>query len=239
MNDTKEVCIPENILPPTKSAPVIKTREEWLQKAAELFQDLFERDGGKKMPFTHISCGWPSIMGLRTTKGRRIGEAWTGECSDDGHPHIFISPYLKDEINLNEGDCQGVLPTLVHEMVHTTVGIKEGHGKVFKKFALAVGLEGKMTSTHAGEKLRELCKEVVAKLGSYPHSGLDATMQEKQRKKQGTRMIKCTCPNEECGFTVRTTKKWLDDVGAPHCPRHGEMNFELPADADDSEDGED
>lgn len=233
-DNTKQVAVPGE--PPKAPEPIIKTREEWLQKAAEKFQDLFEREGGKRMPPTHISCGWPAVMALSTTKGRRIGECWSGTCSDDGKPHIFISPYLKDVINIKEGDCMGVLPTLVHEMVHSAVGVGEGHNKVFKKFALAVGLEGKMTSTHAGEKLRDLCKQVAADLGSYPHSGLDATMQEKQRKKQGTRMIKCTCKSGDCGFTVRTTKKWLEDVGSPHCPRHGEMAYELP-DAPEDDDG--
>jgi len=234
-DDTKQVLIPERCTPPTPPSPIFKTREEWLVAASVKFQDLFESDGGKRMPKTHISCGWPSIMGL-SDKKRRIGEAWSGVCSDDGHPHIFISPYLKDPLNIRDGDCCGVLPTLVHEMVHTTVGIEAKHGKVFKKFALAVGLEGKMTSTHAGEKLRLLCLEVASDLGTYPHSGLDATKMEKERKKQTTRMVKCTCQNEECGFTVRTTRKWLDDVGAPHCPKHGEMAYEAPEASDDSDD---
>lgn len=26
-----------------------------------------------------------------------------------------------------------------------------------------------------------------------------------------------------CAYTVRLTRKWLEDVGPPHCPDHGEM----------------
>jgi hypothetical protein len=36
------------------------------------------------------------------------------------------------------------------------------------------------------------------------------------RKKQGTRLIKCECP--ECGYIARVTAKWLDEAGAPICP---------------------
>ena len=33
--------------------------------------------------------------------------------------------------------------------------------------------------------------------------------------KQTTRMLKCECP--ACGYTVRTTRKWLD-IAVPTCP---------------------
>lgn len=230
-DDTKQVAVPGE--PPKAPAPKFKTREEWLNAAADKFQNLFETKGGQKMPFTHISCGWPSIMGLSLKGKRRIGEAWSGACSDDGKPHIFISPYLKDVLDINKDDGCGVLPTLVHEMVHTTVGLEAGHGKVFKKFAVAVGLEGKMTSTHAGAELRELCKKVAEELGTYPHSGLDFTVQQKLRKKQTTRMVKCECA--ECGYVLRTSRKWID-VGIPRCPAgHGVMTVEAKTEEPDGD----
>lgn len=40
-------------------------------------------------------------------------------------------------------------------------------------------------------------------------------------KKQSARMMKCECT--ECGYLVRTAKKWLDEKGPPHCPDHGCM----------------
>ena len=36
------------------------------------------------------------------------------------------------------------------------------------------------------------------------------------RKKQTTRLIKCSC--SACGYTARTSRKWLDTAGAPICP---------------------
>ena len=55
----------------------------------------------------------------------------------------------------------------------------------------------------------------------YPHSKLNVTL---ETKPQTTRMIKCECAT--CGFVVRTTRKWLDEVGAPHCPNDGEMEVD-------------
>jgi hypothetical protein len=30
----------------------------------------------------------------------------------------------------------------------------------------------------------------------------------------------------DCGYTVRVTRKWVDDAGAPHCPKHGAMQVD-------------
>lgn len=38
------------------------------------------------------------------------------------------------------------------------------------------------------------------------------------RKKQSTRLVKVQCSNQECGYVLRTTAKWIDKVGAPICP---------------------
>lgn len=56
-------------------------------------------------------------------------------------------------------------------------------------------------------------------------------------KKQKTRMLKCECA--ECGYTVRTARKWLEQAGAPLCPieGHGVMEHEPLGDDDpESED---
>lgn len=198
--------------------PKYQTREEWLQAAVELMRPLF-KSAGYTVPIVRVSCGWPSSGGLGR-KSRTIGQAWSKAASSDNVSQIFISPWLDIKV---ASEC-GVLSTLVHEVVHSTVGIEEKHNKVFSKCARAVGLEGKLTHTHAGEKLVEAMKMWAAKLGPYPHGKLDKT--KGPVKKQTTRMVKCECP--ECGYTARVTRKWLDDIGAPHCPKHGVMAYTIP-----------
>lgn len=177
---------------------------------------------GYEVPKVRLSCGWPSSRGI-SAKNRTVGQCWAGEAAADGVVQIFISPYLDDVAG-----PVGVLATLVHEVVHAVVGIKAAHGKLFKKCATAIGLVGKMTATKAGPELRVLQEELSKKLGDYPHSKLDAL--KSPVKKQSTRMHKAICRHdadlEECGYTVRLSQKWLDQVGAPLCPKHGEMSIE-------------
>jgi hypothetical protein len=178
-------------------------REQWLQQAvAKCIGPMFESHG-YEVPEVRVSCGFPS-RSATSAKKRRIGECWTPEAAGDKRAQIFITPLLDDH--------QTVLATLVHEVVHAVDENKNGHGGPFKKIATKVGLVGKMTATTAGEELQQRIEGWVKKLGAYPHAKLSAMV----RVKQTTRMIKCEC--EDCGYTVRSTKKWIEDMGAPLCP---------------------
>ncbi len=180
-------------------------REAWLQAAVEELRPLF-RGNGCELPKIHVSVGWPSAGGLGNKK-RVIGQCWSGTASEDNTPHIFISPMLAVD-----GDPQGVLPTLVHELVHVAVGTEAKHGPKFAKLATKMLLDGKPTSTVASEALLERLKLIVEKLGPFPHAKL--VPQPKDPKKQSTRMKKAECT---CGYTVRLSQKWID-VGVPSCP---------------------
>lgn len=203
-----------------------QTREQWLLAAVNLLRPLFEHRSYPVPATVRVTCGWPSRSAL-SPKSKRIGECWSPDASADGTTEIFISPYLV------EADSKGgVLATLVHEIVHAVVGLEAKHGKPFKKCATKIGLVGKMTATEAGDELLEVLKEIATQLGKYPHAKLDQL--KSPRKAQTTRMVKCEC--KTCGYVVRTTRKWLEEVGAPHCPKHGAMFTEPPdTDADDTD----
>jgi hypothetical protein len=199
------------------------TREQWLVQAVEIITPLF-KEQGHKVPKVRASCGWPSSRGL-SSKKPAIGECWSSKCSSDGVHEIFISPRLSD------ADSQGgVLATLVHEVVHAAVGLENKHNKVFRKCAIAVGLEGKMTATTAGEALMVRIKEWSSALGDYPHAKINPAF--RPTAKQTTRLIKAECP--KCGYNVRVTRKWLDEAGAPLCPCSSEpMKFDVPEELED------
>jgi hypothetical protein len=199
------------------------TRELWLLIAVEKLKPLFS-DNGYKLPEVRVSCGWPSTGGT-SRKKRTIGQCWTTEAAKDGITQIFISPYLEDIA----GE-QGVLATLVHELVHAVVGVKNKHNKIFGKAARAVGLEGKLTATSASESLCQTLYAIAKDIGDYPHAQLDALLSP--TKKQTTRMLKAECI--QCGYTVRLAKKWLDEVGAPCCPNHGKMEIPEPNESKDN-----
>ena len=100
---------------------------------------------------------------------------------------------------------------LAHEAVHITVGCNHGHKGPFRTVAKAIGLEGKMTATTAGAELTSYLESFVSKHGPLPSGAIVGG----DKKKQGTRMIKATCPS--CGYVIRTTHKWLEHA-APCCP---------------------
>src|SRR5690606_16122066 len=136
------------------------TREDWLNKAiVELRNGLF-KDKGYKVPDVRVSVGFTFRGGLK-----HIGEHWSPDASTDKKGAIFIHPTLDESV--------AVLDTLTHELVHAAVGNKEGHGPVFRKCALAIGLTGKMRSTVAGPELKITLEKLAKKLGDYPHAKLN------------------------------------------------------------------
>jgi hypothetical protein len=178
-------------------------REEWLLKCVAALRPDFEQIGFCLPEKIRASCSWPSKSALAEKK-RRIGEAWSAECSGDETFETFISPVLKDPLE--------VAATLVHELCHCAAGLDQGHRGRFKDAARKIGLEGKLTATVAGEALKLRLQEIIDEIGPYPHAELNKS---NAPKKQTTRMIKVICPG--CGCIVRMTQKWLDEVGTPTC----------------------
>ncbi len=197
-------------------------REEWLQAAVDEFRPLF-LGKGLKVPELYVSCGFPS-RNATGIKKRAIGECWDGLQSADKKPQLFISPFLVETASPG-----GVLATLAHEIVHATIGCEAKHGPRFVKAMKQIGLAGKPTATVAGEELIPLLERIASELGAYPHSELKII---RERKKQTTRMKKAVCGCDGCGYTVRLTRKWMEEVGLPICPGgtsehpHGPMNSE-------------
>jgi hypothetical protein len=166
-------------LTPWATAP---TREEWLTRLADALRPVFaaldvqcpcsKRKPKTDCPYCHgtgkmatniprhirVACSWPSSK-------RAIGECWHPRCSGDGRYEIMISYAHERPV-----DAAG---TLVHELVHTVVGLAAKHGKFFKAVALAIGLEGKMTSGGPGQALIErLHALAAAHCGGYPGAPL-------------------------------------------------------------------
>lgn len=182
------------------------TREVWLINLAERLNAVLFKNN--PLVNYRITCGWPSGRAL-SAKNRTVGQCFDPACSDDKTTELIVSMCIDDPMR--------VADILAHEMVHGIVGTEHGHKGPFRKLALEIGLTGKMTATTAGEAFKQSVAPILESLGPYPHAKLDHT----NRKKQTTRLIKCEC--EECGYNVRITRKWLEEVGAPHCPIHGEM----------------
>ena len=89
-----------------------------------------------------------------------------------------------------------------------------------------------MRATTPGDAFLAAVAPILAAAGPLPHARLDTGGETTRPKKQATRLLKCEC--ETCGYTVRTARKWLEELGAPVCPAkgHDAMDHDL-LDADD------
>jgi len=196
-------------------------REQWLGELTDLLRPMFADIDFPLPEKIRASCGFPSKGGL-AKKAKRIGEAWSSEQSDDQHFETFVTPMISDPME--------VAAIQVHELCHCAVGLTCKHRKPFTIAARAIGLEGRMTATVAGEELTIKLEEIVEEIGPYPHAKL---VYSSSPKKQSTRMILVKCPKLDCGFQVRTTKKWIE-YGVPTCPCGEKMVAELPEENDNA-----
>lgn len=182
------------------------TREEWLNKALHKHvAPLLAKHGATVPKDCLVSVGFPGGGSAR----KRIGECWPRERSSKKVNEIFINPTISD-------NPVRMLDILVHEAIHAADNCESGHKGFFMRTAKAVGLEGKMTATHAGTELNAWIHAAIKKLPKLDHSKLDLS----GRKKQTTRMVKVECM--DCGYTLRTTQKWID-IGVPTCCCGGDM----------------
>ena len=180
----------------------MKTRESFLIRATTILRPQY-RKHGYELPAVFISTGFPSKRAT-AKRNKCIGECWHGEGQKDGKGHLFISPVL---------DGPGALETLVHEHVHAFLPAGVGHGPAFKRAMGKLGLVGKPSATNAGKALKAMLAKIEEKLGGYPHDKLNLNA---GKKRQTTRLLKVLC--EDCGYTVRVTRTWIDKLGCPICP---------------------
>lgn len=198
------------------------TREDYLVKALEWVKKFQATETEyAEFPSVRVSVGLPTRKPF-AANGRVIGQVFSSMCSADSTFEIFISPTIENPVD--------AIATLIHEYCHTLAGIEAGHGPVFAKCARAFGLAGKMTATTLGDAMKEKVEALAGRIGKYPHARLEGMTDGK--KKQSTRMIKCECG--ECGYTVRTTKKWIE-VAVPSCPV---CEIEMTYDKGNDEEGE-
>lgn len=201
-------------------------REAWLHAATDAIRPLF-CDAGASIP-----DGGRSAIGFTShgRKGRVIGECWSSNLKGQRHYEIFIRPDI--------ADVAMVLGILSHELVHASVPLGSGHGPVFKKLALAIGLTGKMTQAMPGPDLAAKLERIADDLGPLPHDSMNIGMvPTAPRKKQKVNMLKASC--EDCDYVVRLTALHARK-GAPLCGvHHSAMVIDWPEGEapDDSDDG--
>jgi len=182
---------------------IYDTREEWLNAFIDASRAQFDAADAPLPLNVRVAVGFTS----KGARGNRIGECWGQEASDDGHFEIFIKPTLVDAARI----CD----VMTHELVHAAVGLGAGHGPSFRRVALALGLEGKMTATTASAKWYAWALPIIESLGPLPYAALHGSMNT-GRPKQATSLLKAECP--ACGFLARITAKHITPHSHLNCP---------------------
>lgn len=193
-----------------------ETRESWLLAAFEAVRPIFSINGYELPEKVRISVGFTSYGRRKATPA----ESFSGRAANDSVNQIFMSPHISDALEVVGG--------LTHISVHLVTG--PYHDKAFREVALRIGLVGPMRDAKPGPVLTERLNGIVEKLGPYPHAGLnfieymaDGSLVADRPKKQGTRMRLVECREEGCRMKARLTRACIDEVGIPHCPKHGAM----------------
>ena len=187
---------------------VHRTREEWLNELAHALRPTFEHHKSPLPSDLRLSCGYPSNGG----KGQTIGECHSPIASADGTTEIFVRPDLHDPLEVGA--------VVLHELCHAALGTEFKHGKVFKRLAIAVGLEGKMKATTAGPAARTLLRDLLADLGPYPHGrlGLAGAGGKKPSKPPAQKNVTCRI----CGFAAKIRVEQME-IGRLVCPADDAM----------------
>ncbi len=201
------------------STPI--NREQWLTNAAELIcEDIIAPATSRPRPEANfqVSVGFPNG---RPTKV--AAQCWVAEKHAANMNQIFINPMLEKTID--------ILDALAHELIHYWDNCESKHGThlFFGITARAIGLEGKLTATYAGEALKARLQDIIDILPPFPHEALDAA--SNPNKPQKSRMIKVDCVAPACGFSFRTTKKHLERItnesACPACDHQNSLKIEI------------
>ena len=112
-----------NVYTTLGDAPVI--REDWLQQMIDLLRPDFEQVGSPLPEKIRVSCGFPSKSALSPNKARRIGECWGVEAAKTSRSRSSSPRCSRRGVEVSA--------TLVHELVHTAVGIECKHRGPFRR----------------------------------------------------------------------------------------------------------
>ena len=120
-------------------------REQWLTCVGKKIETLF-LENGYRMPNYLITCGNENLSQARLAH------------------ELVISRHISDPLRAAD--------ILAHEMVHAAVGLPQGHNTAFAECARAIGLEGDVHETVAGEAFQERVRPWLDQLGSFPNATL-------------------------------------------------------------------
>lgn len=219
-------------------------RETWLNELAKLMEPRFE-ELGYPLPKFRVAVGW-------TSAGRSAavaGECWHSSASADATFEILIAPLRDDSMAIAgtlahelthaavgfEHKHGGAFAKVVLALGLTRPVTHSGVGPAFIEWAQPF-IDQLGPIPHAKIVLDPAMRPARPRDDDAGEGGGDGEAEAPEfgssnaKPKQSARLIKAICQSERegeaCGYTVRITKKWINELGAPCCPVHGSMDIE-------------
>lgn len=184
-------------------------RHTWLEAAAVWCGEALAKAGHPVPAGARVSFGLSPRAARKT-----LGFCFHSTASSEGIREVFIGPHITDPVEM--------VGVVMHELTHAALPDGEAHGRTFSKVVRELGLVGKPTATTVGPELKEVIETQFLATHPYCAGHIDLGI---GFKKQTTRLIKVACPH--CGYTARTTRKWIEAAGAPICPIHTDEPMEV------------
>lgn len=171
----KRQSVGERTMQPNDPAVGSRAREEWLLRAVAGIDPWIRACSDETTVYEPPEKFQVAFSLPKGNPRKIVGQAWDPAHTDDGVWHIMVSPTHSDPLE--------IIGTLLHERVHTVVGIEAGHKRPFKRLCDLLGMEGKPTHAHIGPEgeLHDKALALIEELGPLPHSALDLS---KGRKKK-------------------------------------------------------
>ena len=208
-------------------------RESWLHAATSELRSYFAGVGYPLPDKIRFAIAFTSTG----RRGNRKSESWHASSSADNTYEIFIRADIAAPVD--------VLAFLVKELVHTALPDGAGHGREFREAALKIGLLPPMREARPAPHLIERLEKLATQLGPLPHDQLRLTDEPltainpaapfsraislNGHRTQSSRLLRAVCEAPACSFLVRVTAEKVREIGPPHCPKHGAMAVNLPA----------
>jgi hypothetical protein len=216
------------------------THEDFIAAIVNMVRDRLSDEDRAALDGVKICYG----AGSRRTRGVTYYNAW--KAGDDKKPLIEICAFA-------QRDRVQIAGTTIHEIGHVLAGFEAAHGKDWKAACARAGLrrvkaagtnyvmamiepglrqaiaalpdpnEGTPANGADGGDAAALLKMFRGTLG-----GCSAGVGSRGGTSRGVgscaRMVKMICT--ECGYVARASRKWIEALGAVHCPLHGQMAVE-------------
>ena len=202
---------------------------KWFEKATQELSDKVFRPHGFKVP-KNIRI---NVSQLRTAN-KTHGHTTLGLCYPTHYTAGKNKP-KKEVVNIiqmniattGKNNSVDVLDTLAHELIHAIDDNKSGHkkGGAFDKMARTIGLEGKLTSTYAGEELKGRLNGIIKTIGKFPLQ--EVNLEGLRRDTNRNLKVRCYGTENDCDHGFNTNRLRIEQMTSRKCLCCGEGDYHI------------